>query len=170
MASHCANARLDFLPAGSAQRGHGLNVLGVGEHVHGGDALQRVAAAKKNLEVACLRLDVAADVDHALGVRSATPWRNSGVLPARGGSMSTTSKCLSPAFFDIHSVASAATKSQRSATPFARAFRSAHLTALATRSTPVTSTPPFADVLHRVSYRAAAVLLCLRASHAALSR
>ena len=58
--------------------------------------------------------------------------------------MRTTSKCLSPALRDIHSVASAATKSQRSATPFARAFRSAHLTALATRSTPVTSTPLFA--------------------------
>ena len=66
------------------------------------------------------------------------------MLPGEDGVSLLKKMKAAPALRDIHSVASAATKSQRSATSFARALRSAHLTALATRSTPVTSMPRFA--------------------------
>ena len=68
-----------------------FGMLGVRKHVHHGERLDAIPAAKQQLNVAALRLRVARDVPHALRRQAITPFRNCGVEPARGGSMITAS-------------------------------------------------------------------------------
>ncbi len=82
--------------AGALEARDALDVRRVREQVERPQARQRVAALGQDLRVAGQRRRVARDVDDAARASSATRRTAFGVMPARGGSSTTTSGAGSP--------------------------------------------------------------------------